>query len=552
MELNGAQLLIEKILENDVDVVFGYPGGAVLPIYDELYKNSRKIKHIITAHEQGASFAAEGYARVKSKPGVLIATSGPGATNIVTGIANAYLDSVAMIAITGNVNQSVIGKDSFQEVDILSVTSSLVKHSFTVKNIDDLSEIVDEAFIIANSGRKGPVVIDIPKDVQLAKIQYSPNKKANNIENLSYSLDNIEEVAKIIRNSKRPFIYSGGGVISSGAENNLKKFAKLIDSPVGLSLMGLTALDYDFNLNLGMCGMHGRYASTIAQDRCDLMIALGVRFSDRATGNIESYAKNKTIIHIDIDPAEIEKNIDSKINIVGDINLVLEKLMESLEQLNHKSWIEKIEELKKNEPRQDENNLNPMTILERISDKMPEDTVVATDVGQHQMWTSLYYKFRKSRTLLTSGGLGAMGYGFGAAIGASIARGKKKTLLITGDGSFGMNLNEFSTAVSEKLPILIVLMNNNSLGMVKQWQSMFYGKRYSQTVMNRKTNFVKLAEAFGASGKRVHTLEELDEALENIKLDGPYIIDCIINEDIKVFPMVPPGGAARDIVLEEY
>lgn len=553
MRLNGAGILVEKVLENGVDTVFGYPGGAVLPIYDELYKNSDRLKHIITAHEQGASFAAEGYARVSGFPGVLIATSGPGATNVVTGIANAHMDSIPMVVVTGNVPQSVSGKDSFQEVDIVSITSSIVKHSYAVKCVEDLPSILDEAFEIASFGRKGPVLIDIPKDVQVAEIEYVPvnNEKEKTLYERVYDSTNIDRVLEAIKNSKRPFIYSGGGVISSGAEESLKKFAELIDAPVGLSLMGITALDSDFKLNLGMCGMHGKYASTTAQDRCDLMIALGVRFSDRATGDLDIYSRNKVIVHVDIDHAEIEKNVSSKINVVGDLKSVLDRLISELEQMDHSEWLEEVETFKEKEPYQSELELNPMTILQTVGNMTSDDTVVTTDVGQHQMWTTLYYKFKKSRTLLTSGGLGAMGYGFGAAIGASIAKGGKETVLITGDGSFAMNLNEFSTAVSQRLPIVIVVMNNNALGMVKQWQNMFFGMRYSHTVINRQTDFVKVAEAFGASGKRVFTVDELKDAMKNRKSDGPFLIDCMISEDIKVFPMVPPGGSAKTLILEE-
>lgn len=551
MKLTGAQILIEKLVEHDATDIFGYPGGTVLPIYDELYKNSHRINHIITAHEQGASFAADGYARVKGKAGVVIATSGPGATNLITGIANAYLDSVPLIAITGNVPQSLSGKDSFQEVDILSVTLPIVKHSYVVTDIAKLSEIIDEAFEIANSGRKGPVVIDIPKNIQIAEYDYE--RKCQEPENLNKESEifDIKEAVIAIEKSQRPFIYAGGGIISAKAEKELQELAKKIDAPIGLSMMGLTAVPTDNHYNLGMCGMHGKYTSTIAQDKCDLIIALGVRFSDRATGDIEVYTKGKTVIHVDIDLAEIEKNIPSKINIVGDVKEVLKQLIDNVSTCEHPNWMEEIQNLKYNEPTPSSDELNPKTLLENVEKIMPEDTVVTTDVGQHQMWTTLYYKFKKPSTLLTSGGLGAMGYGFGAAIGACIANHRKPTLFVTGDGSFGMNLNEFATAVSQNLPILIVLMNNNALGMVRQWQTMFYEKRYSQTTLNRHTDFTKLAEAFGAKAYKINNLQELKDTLDNLKLDGPTILDCTIDSDFKVFPIIPPGGSAKTIITKE-
>lgn len=560
MNYNGASLLIEKLVENGVETVFGYPGGAVLPIYDELFKNQDRIHHVMVAHEQGASFAADGYARATGKVGVMIATSGPGATNIITGIANAHLDSIPVVAITGNVASSLSGKDSFQEVDIVSVTTPVVKHSYVIRDVKKLSSVLDEAFKIANSGRKGPVLIDIPKDVQVASVEY--DKDMDKVDThvmkridskVGYAdFTNLDDVVEAIRNSKRPCIYSGGGVIAAKAEKELRELAEKIDSPVCLSLMGLGALEYDDEYNMGMCGMHGSYVSTMTQDKCDLLLALGVRFSDRATGDLDIYTSGKTIVHVDIDPSEIEKNVDSKINIEGDVKVVLKKLLEVVEEKKNPEWWSEVDELRRISPSMSKEDLNPMTILFELSDRRKRATNVVTDVGQHQMFTTLYYKFKKGDRFLSSGGLGSMGYGLGAAIGAAVDRKDMDTVLVTGDGSFGMNLNELSTAVSENLPITIVLVNNRSLGMVRQWQSMFFGQRLSHTNMEEKrTDFVKVARAFGADGVRVDTLEDFRKALENRPKEGPYLIECMVDETQKVFPMVPPGGSAKTLVLED-
>ncbi|MGL5439330.1 MAG: biosynthetic-type acetolactate synthase large subunit [Filifactoraceae bacterium] len=550
MILSGAQILIEELVRNKVDTVFGYPGGTVLPIYDELYKNSHRIKHIIAAHEQGAAFAADGYARAGNKVGVVIATSGPGATNIVTGIANAHLDSVPMVAITGNVALPLIGKDSFQEVDILSVTQPIVKHSFVVRDVSKLAYIVREAFLIANEGRKGPVLIDIPKDIQTSNCEYEMEMEIEKEVSTVELPVNLEEALESIRNSERPFIYGGGGIISASAEKELMEFSKLINAPVGLSLMGLTALPSDFELNLGMCGMHGKYSSTMAQGRADVIIALGVRFSDRATGNTVEFAKGRTIIHVDIDEAEIQKNVESKVNVCGDVKKVIREMINRLEPKENTAWLEEVEGYKAHQKYEINRNFSPENIIKTINSFAGDEAVVATDVGQHQMWTTLYYDFKKPRSLLTSGGLGAMGYGLGAAIGAAVAKFGNKTVLFTGDGSFGMNLNELSTAVSQNLPILIVVLNNRTLGMVRQWQTMFFEERYSHTTLGRKTDFSKLAEAFGAKGYKVKSLNNLEEILSELKLDGPVLLDCHIDIDEKVFPMIPPGGSVKNIILK--
>lgn len=554
MILSGAQIVVEELVRNGADTVFGYPGGTVLPMYDELFKNSDRINHIITAHEQGASFAADGYARASRKTGVVIATSGPGATNLVTGIANAYLDSVPMVAITGNVATSFIGKDSFQEVDILSVTQPIVKHSFVVRDISKLAYTISEAFVIANSDRKGPVLIDIPKDIQTDTWEYEMSKTDEEVkENKKIKEDenaDVLQAVEAIKNCKRPFIYAGGGILAAQGEEELLELSKLINAPVGLSMMGLTSLSSKYPLNLGMCGMHGKYSSTMAQGNCDLILALGVRFSDRATGNVNEFTKDRVIIHVDIDAAEIKKNVHSEINVCGNVKMVMRELINQLTPMKNQVWLDEIEEYKKKDAPSCDDNFSPENIIREVNKFAEEDTVVATDVGQHQMWTTLYYDFIKSGTFLTSGGLGAMGYGLGAAIGASVARDKAKTVLFTGDGSFAMNLNEMSTAVSENLPILIVVLNNGVLGMVRQWQSMFYDERYSATTLDRKTNFSKLADAFGAKGYEANTMKELRTLLNTLELTGPVLVDCHIDMDEKVFPMIPPGGSVKDIIVK--
>ncbi len=547
MILSGAQILIEELKRLKVKNVFGYPGGAVLNIYDELYKNSDKLNHVISAHEQGAVHAADGYARVTGEVGVVIATSGPGATNLVTGIANAYLDSVPLVAITGNVASDLLGRDSFQEVDIVGITLPIVKHSFIVKNICDLEKVIKEAFYIASEGRKGPVLIDIPKDIQMAKYEYL-GYEFSEIKKYETDFEAIEEAAELINNSKKPYIYCGGGVVSANASELVKKLSEKLQAPIGLSMMGISAIPHSYPLNLGMTGMHGKIEASISKSESDMVIAIGVRFSDRATGNKQAYTENRKFIHIDIDPAEFNKNVTSDVAIFGDINTVLTSLLEKVKQKEPGDWYKKI-----NKPTLNENKMvfSPKNIIETVNSYCKEDTVVATDVGQHQLWTMQNYKFSKPRTALTSGGLGTMGYGLGAAIGGCIGNNRERTVLFTGDGSFGMNLNELATAVSQNLPIIIVILDNGVLGMVRQWQKIFYANRFSQTTLNRKTDFAMLAKAFGADGYHVSSLEELQQALDSAfkTNDMPIVIDCHIDMDEKVLPMIPPGGSIKNIIL---
>jgi acetolactate synthase-1/2/3 large subunit len=554
--MTGAKIIVETLIEQGIDTIFGYPGGAVLNIYDELYKAGERISHYLTCHEQAAAHAADAYARVSGKPGVVIATSGPGATNLVTGIANAYLDSSPIIAITGNVARALIGKDSFQEVDIYGVTMPITKHNYIVKDVSKLADTIREAIKVATSGRPGPVLIDVPKDIQLAEFDYVPqaacSPESRNSGNISDEA--IEEAVELIKGSKRPFIYTGGGVIMSVASNELLEFAELIDAPIGLSMMGLSAIPGSHPRNLGMTGMHGKYAASKAMSESDLIVAVGTRFSDRATGSKQEFSKGKKFIHIDIDPAEIGKNIPAYVSVIGNVKDVLTKLNANLTASERPEWRAEVESLKsspENNPELPNGKLTPKAVIEEVRKHMTDDGVVATDVGQHQMWVSLYYNFTSPRTLVTSGGLGAMGFGMGAAVGSCIGRGKRKTVLFTGDGSFHMNLNELATAVSNNLPLVIVVMNNGVLGMVRQWQTLFFEKRYSSTTLNRKTDFVKLAEAFGATGYRISSKNELSSVMEKaFKTDGPVLIDAIIDRDEKVLPMIPPGGTINDIILE--
>jgi acetolactate synthase-1/2/3 large subunit len=549
--MNGASIVIEQLIRHGATTVFGYPGGAVLPIYDALYQNSDRIHHIITAHEQGAAHAADGYARVTGRTGVVIATSGPGATNLVTGIANAYLDSVPLVAITGNAPVPLLGRDAFQEVDIVGITQPIVKHNFVVRNVADLEQTIAEAFRVAGSGRKGPVLVDIPKNVQEAECELVGSAGATAPERPQESQPDIAEAIAAIKAAKRPFIYAGGGVIAAEAWEELQTLAELINAPVGFSLMGLTALPNSHPLALGMCGMHGKYAATVAKSECDLMLAVGVRFSDRATGNIAMYQENKTIIHIDIDIAEHGKNVTPNIEICGDAKAVLSALIPQLEPQKHDAWLARLAELKeKCDTLGQKGAFTPQSVIETVG-KFAKDAVVATDVGQHQMWTMQYYPFRKPRTFLTSGGLGTMGYGMGAAIGGCVASGSKRTILFTGDGSFGMNLNELATAVSQGLPLVVVILNNGVLGMVRQWQKRFYGERYSQTTLGRKTDFVALAEAFGARGFTATNPAELDAILAKLD-DSPTVIDCRICMDEEVLPMIPPGRSVDDMITTKF
>ena len=548
MKLKGARILIEELIRQGVDTVFGYPGGAVLNIYDELYQCRDRIHHVLTAHEQGAAHAADGYARASGKVGVVIATSGPGATNLVTGIANAYLDSVPLVAITGNVATEALGRDSFQEVDIVSITQPVVKHNFMVKDVSELEQTIQEAFLIANSGRKGPVLIDIPKDVQVNECEYGIAVLPKMPEKAELPYDE-EGVIQLLNSAKKPFIYAGGGVIACGGEDYLRTLAEKLNAPVALSMMGRTAFPDSHPLSLGLVGMHGSYQAAKVQSECDLMLAVGVRFSDRATGNLSAYTKNCKIIHVDIDKAELGKNLSPDFSVQADVKKWMKAVLPKLKERKNPEWWREIESYKKvNIP--EKGSFHPRNILETLRRFTKDDTVVATDVGQHQMWTAQYYRFEKPGTFLTSGGLGTMGYGLGAAIGACLAKNKEETVLITSDGSFSMNCNELCTAVKEGLPITIVLLNNQVLGMVRQWQTAFFGERYSATVLDRGTDFVKLIEAYGGKGFSIHKLSELEKALEERKnIAGPVLLDCHIDKDEKVLPMIPPGKSVAEIIL---
>jgi acetolactate synthase-1/2/3 large subunit len=553
MLLTGAQIVIKTLIEQGVDTIFGYPGGTVLHIYDELYKNSDRIRHYTTCHEQGAAHAADGYARVTGKTGVVIATSGPGATNLVTGIANAYLDSSPIVAVTGNVATSMLGRDSFQEVDISGITMPITKHNYLVKDITVLADTMREAFFVASSGRPGPVLIDITKDVQTGMAEYEPALAAQKYEPApQISESRLEEAARLIREAKRPYIYCGGGVVISNASEEVIAFADKIDAPIGLSIMGLSAVPYSHPHFLGMVGMHGRYGATKALYESDLLIAVGTRFSDRAIGNKLEFSRDRKILQIDIDPAEIGKNIGVTMGIVGDVKIVLKALTAKLSRREHKAWGERVKYIKghpDNNLEMDSGRLTPQSVIRGICRRMG-DNVVATDVGQHQMWTTQYYQFKKPRTFITSGGLGAMGFGMGAAIGACVGSGLKRTALFTSDGSFHMNMNEMATAVSNDLPLIIVLLNNHTLGMVRQWQTLFFDGRYSNTSLERKTDYVKLAEAFGAKGFKAETNEEYEKCLdEAFQYGTPVLIDCTIDSDERVLPMIPPGGSIDDIIL---
>ena len=547
MKRSGAEIVIESLCRNKVKTVFGYPGGAVLPIYDELYKNSHRLNHVLCAHEQNAAHAADGFARVTGNPGVVISTSGPGATNLVTGIANAYLDSVPLVAITGNVAVPLLGKDSFQEVDITGITRPVVKHNFAVSDVRELSGILDAAFKIASSGRPGPVLVDIPKSIQTDVCEESEFVSQELFFN-DLPDEDLTAAVEAITEAERPLIYAGGGVVASGASEELQTLAEKISAPVAFSMMGLTALPAGHPANLGMCGMHGSQSSAKLQSECDLIIALGVRFSDRATGNTAKYKQGKKLIHVDIDLSEINKNTAADIELCGDVKTVLKKLLLLLPQQPRTQWLEQVSEAKKLDLLPAENNLTPRTLLKTVAKYCEADTVVATDVGQHQMWTMQYFPFQSPRTLLTSGGLGTMGFGLGAAIGGCIANDRKRTVLFTGDGSFGMCLQELATAVSQNLPLLIVIFNNGVLGMVRQWQTMFYEKHYSSTTLNRKTDFPALAKAFGAEGKKVTSLLELENALTTLAPDTPTVLDCQLDMDEFVLPMIPPGGSVQDLV----
>lgn len=555
MLLSGADIVIETLIEQGTKTVFGYPGGQVINLYDALYKREDRIHHVLTAHEQGACHAADGYARATGDVGVVIATSGPGATNLVTGIATAYLDSTPLVAITGNVPNALIGRDSFQEVDITGVTLPVTKHNFFVKDYTELADTIREAFRIAKSGRPGPVLVDIPKDVQIQMQEYEPVPVVEKEAQRPVKLRKIQAAADMIAQAVSPYIYIGGGVITADASEEVLALAEKIDAPVGSTLMGLSAIDNDNERFLGMVGMHGHYPASVGQDEADLIIAIGARFSDRATGDVSKYAKGARIIHMDIDRAEIDKNISSDLGIGGDLKEALTALIEAVQPARHPAWNARLDALRAIGEEQlevtlDPKELTPHSLIWEVARHTEADTPVVTDVGQHQMWTAQYYPFHKRRTFITSGGLGTMGFGMGAAIGAAQATGKK-TVLFTGDGSFGMNLNELATAVSQNTPLVIVIMNNNVLGMVRQWQNLFFDKHYSQTTLNRQTDFVKLAEAFGARGLRIMNRQELGPVMaEAFAHTGPVVVDVAIDPDAFVLPMLPPGGSFDDIITE--
>lgn len=544
MQMTGSQILIECLKEQGVDTVFGYPGGAILNVYDELYRHRGEIRHVLTSHEQGASHAADGYARATGRVGVCLATSGPGATNLVTGIATAYMDSVPLVAITCNVGVSLLGKDSFQEVDIAGITMPITKHNFIVKDVHRLADTLRRAFAIAKSGRPGPVLVDIPKDVTAATAAFEnrpltplPKKKEK------ISQESLEKAARMIRASKRPYIFVGGGAVISGAAEELATFAGLVDAPVCDSLMGKGAFDGEDPAYSGMLGMHGTKASNFGVSRCDLLIAIGTRFSDRVIGNPKAFARDAKILHIDIDPAEINKNIVVNADVIGDVREVLMALNRLLEPCEHTDWKREVEEAKERFPlTYDRSELSGPYLVEKICEKTRGDAIIVTEVGQHQMWAAQYYRFHRPRQFLTSGGLGTMGYGLGAAIGAQIGCPDKQVINIAGDGCFRMNMNEIATAVREHLPLIEVIVDNRVLGMVRQWQDLFYGKRYSQTILSDNIDYVKLAEAMGATAYAASTKEEFDAALDAaLAAKGPVLIDAHINSDFKVWPMVAPG-----------
>ena len=552
MQLTGADILIRTLIEQGCDTVVGYPGGQILNVYDSLYKYQNEIRHMLTAHEQGAAHAADGYARATGKVGVVMSTSGPGATNLVTGIATAYLDSIPLVAICGNVPTTQIGTDSFQEIDITGVTLPITKHNYFVGSVENLADTIREAFALAQSGRPGPVLIDVPKDVQTAVCDYEPQAPVQPEERHAAKDVRIKEAAALINVSKRPFIYFGGGLITSEAQEEMLALAEKIDAPIGCSLMGLSGIPTDHPRFLGMQGMHGHYASSMAMHDADLIISLGVRFNDRVTGNREKFAKLAQIIHIDVDGSELSKTVNSACGLRGDVKLTLQKLIPLVNAEQKPDWEKAVKALKEteNDYLDIRPGLTPRNAIMTLNKHLGENTAVATDVGQHQMWAAQNVNFKKPRRFISSGGLGTMGFGLGAAIGAAVGTGER-SVLVTGDGSFGMCLNELTTAVTYNVPVVILLMNNGVLGMVRQWQTLFFNKHYSNTILDRKTDFVALARAFGADGEAVDTVAALDKAFEHaFSCDGPYVIDCRIDKDEFVLPMLPPGGSMDDIIMK--
>ena len=556
MLLTGAEIVVECLKEQGVDTVFGYPGGTILNVYDALYQHSNEINHILTSHEQGAAHAADGYARATGKVGVCMATSGPGATNLVTGIATAYMDSVPVVAITANVGKSLLGKDTFQEIDIAGVTMPITKHNFIVKDINDLADIIRRAFKIAKTGRPGPVLVDVTKDVTDPKniIEFTPVKPEEPAPVTETIKDeDIERAVKLINESEKPYVYVGGGAIISGADKELAKLIELIDAPVCDSLMGKGAFNGEDDHYTGMIGMHGTKTSNYGVSECDLLIVIGARFSDRVTGNTKRFASNAKILHIDVDAAEINKNIKTTAQVIGDANEILKRINERLTRTEHKEWMDKIRENKAKFPlTYNSETLNGQYIVEKIYEMTKGDAIITTEVGQHQMWAAQFYRYRNPRTLITSGGLGTMGYGLGASLGAKMGCPDKTVINIAGDGCFRMNMNEIATAARYNIPVIQVIINNHVLGMVRQWQTLFYGQRYSNTVLNDGVDFVKLSEAMGARAFKVTTKEEFEKSFnEALNAGAPVVLDCQVDKDEKVFPMVAPGGAISEAFSQE-
>ena len=554
MQLTGAEIIVECLKEQGVDTVFGYPGGAILNVYDALYEYRDEITHVLTSHEQGASHAADGYARATGKVGVCMATSGPGATNLVTGIATAYMDSVPVVAITANVGKALLGKDSFQEVDIAGIVMPVTKHSYIVKDITKLADTIRKAFYIAKSGRPGPVLVDVTKDVTGATYEYTPRRPATvNRETSEIRKKDVDTAAEMIKAAEKPFIFVGGGGVISGASREIAELAHKIQSPVCDSLMGKGAFSGEDPLYTGMLGMHGTKTSNLGVSQCDLLIVLGARFSDRVTGNAKTFAKQAKILQLDVDAAEINKNVIVDAYIEGDLKESLRRLLEEIPEKHHPEWIEHIQEMKAKYPLSyDHTQLTGPYIIEKLYELTGGDAIVTTDVGQHQMWAAQYYKYREPRTFLTSGGLGTMGYGLGAAIGAKMGRPDKTVVNIAGDGCFRMNMNEIATAVRCGRPLVQIVLNNHVLGMVRQWQTLFYGHRYSHTVLNDAVDFVKISEGMGAKAIRVTKMEEVEPALkEALSSDGPVVLDCWIDQDLSVFPMVAAGDSIDNVFDEE-